>query len=72
MDLPSQNDYVDTYFTLFELFQQGRDQQAGRGRPFTYEDRALIVFFSLMLIKRITASRHSSVGWLAIRKKSFG
>ena len=55
MKLPSQNDYVDTYFTLFELFQQDQNQQACRGRPYTYQDQALIVFFTMMLIKRITA-----------------
>jgi len=55
MKLPSQNDYVDTYFTLFELFQQGRNQRAGRGRPFTYQDQILIGFFTMMLLKRITA-----------------
>ena len=55
MKLPSQNDYVDTYFTLFELFQQDRNQRAGRGRPFTYQDQILIMFFTMMLLKRITA-----------------
>ena len=55
MKLPSQNDYVDTYFTLFAIFQQGRNQRTGRGRPFTYQDQVLIVFFTMMLLKRITA-----------------
>ena len=53
--LPSQDDYVETYFTLFELFQQGRDQHVKRGRPYTYADKVLILFFTIMLIKRITA-----------------
>lgn len=53
--LPSQDDYVETYFTLFEIFQQGRSQQIKRGRPYTYTDKALIVFFTMMLIKQITA-----------------
>jgi hypothetical protein len=55
MKLPSQNDYVDKYFTLFELFQQGRTQRVGRGRPFRYQDQILIMFFTMMLLKRITA-----------------
>jgi hypothetical protein len=55
MKLPSQSDYVDTYFTLFGLFQQDRNQKSGRGRPYTYKDQVLIVFFTMMLIRRITA-----------------
>jgi hypothetical protein len=55
MELPSQNDYVETYFTLFELFQQDQDRPVGRGRPYTYQDQGLIVFFTMMLIRRITA-----------------
>ncbi|MGD9092815.1 MAG: transposase [Anaerolineales bacterium] len=54
MELPSKNDYVETYFTLFEQYQQGRHQKAGRGRPYTYEDQILIVSFTLMMIRRIT------------------
>lgn len=55
MELPSQNDYVETYFTLFEQFQQVRDRPASRGRSYTYEDQILIIFFTMMMIKRITA-----------------
>lgn len=55
MKIPSQNDYVETYFTLFELFQQGRNQPTRQGRPCTYQDKVLIVFFTMMIIKRITA-----------------
>ena len=55
MELPSRDDYVETYFTLFERFQQGRNQTAERGRPYTYEDQVLIVFFTMMMIRRITA-----------------
>ena len=55
MELPSQNDYVETYFTLFELFQQDQGHPACRGRPYTYQDQVLIVFFTMMLIRRITA-----------------
>lgn len=51
---PSKDDYVETYFTLFEQFSQGHTQSAGRGRPYTYEEQALIVFFTKMIIRRIT------------------
>ena len=54
MELPSQNDYVEAYFTLFELFQQDQGRPAERGRPYTYQDQVLIVFFTMMLIRRIT------------------
>jgi hypothetical protein len=52
---PSLSDYVDTYFTLFEIFQQGREQPNERGRPYTYVEQVLIVFFTMMMIRRITA-----------------
>lgn len=55
MELPSQNDYVETYFTLFKLFEQDQGRPACRGRPYTYQDQVLIVFFTKMLIRRITA-----------------
>ena len=51
MELPSKDDYVETYFTLFEKFQQGRNQPPGRGRPYEYEDQILIVFFTMMMIR---------------------
>jgi hypothetical protein len=55
MELPSKDDYVETYFTLFEKFEQGRNQPPERGRPYEYEERILIVFFTMMMIRRITA-----------------
>jgi len=55
MELPSKADYVETYLTLFERFQQGRNRTPERGRPYTYEDQILIVFFTMMMIRRITA-----------------
>jgi len=54
MELPSRDDYVETYCTLFERFQQGRKQTPERGRPYTYEEQVLIVFFTMMMIRRIT------------------
>lgn len=68
MELPSQNDYVETYFTLFEQFQQGRNQSPGRGRPNTYEDQILIIFFTMMMIKRITAFK-AQHRWLSRHPK---
>jgi hypothetical protein len=54
MQAPNRTDYIRTYFTLFERFQQQHPVAAQRGRPFTYAQRLLIVFFTWMLIRRIT------------------
>ena len=64
MELPSKGDYVETYFTLFEQFQQGRNPSTRRGRSYTYEDQVLIVFFTMMMIRRITAfkAQHRWIG----------
>ncbi len=54
MEAPTRTDYIDVYFTLFTQFEQTHPAVAGRGRPFTYPQRGLIVVFTLMLIRRIT------------------
>ena len=55
MQAPSKADYVMAYFTLFERFQQEQGSQAHYGRPFDYEVQILIVFFTIMMVRRITA-----------------
>ncbi len=56
MQAPSMHDYVKTYFTLYERFEQEQKSQVcHRGHPFDYETKALIVFFSIMLMRRIKA-----------------
>lgn len=55
MQAPTRADYVRTYFTLFEYFEQERGQVAHPGHPFEYADQVLIVFFSMMIARRITA-----------------
>jgi hypothetical protein len=54
MELPCQTDYVHIYFTLFEMFQQSLPRSPRRGRPFTYTEQLLIVFFTCMSMRRIT------------------
>ncbi len=54
MQAPSRADYIRCYSTLFERFEQQHPSAAQRGRPFTYPQRLLIVFFTWMLIRRIT------------------
>lgn len=55
MQAPTRADYVRTYFTLFEYFQQEKGQVIHYGHPFEYVDQVLIVFFTMMNIRRITA-----------------
>lgn len=64
MEHPCQTDYVRTYFTLFNLFQQTTRTLPQRGRPFTYTEQLLIVFFTHMLIRRITTFK-AQERWIA-------
>ena len=54
MQAPSRSDYVRTYFTLFEQFEQGQNSKTHRGHPFDYETKCLILFFTLMMCRRIS------------------
>lgn len=54
MQAPSMHDYVRTYFTLYERFEQEQNSVVGhRGHPFDYEMKALVFFFTLMQIRHI-------------------
>lgn len=55
MQVPTRADYVRVYFTLFDCFQQAQGKIVHRGHPFEYKDQVLIVFFTMMSIRRITA-----------------
>lgn len=55
MQAPTRADYVRVYFTLFERFQQERGKSIHYGHPFEYADQILIVFFTMMSIRRIIA-----------------
>jgi DDE family transposase len=55
MQAPTRADYVKVYFTLFAGFQQERGKIAHGGHPFEYADQVLIVFFTMMIVRRITA-----------------
>lgn len=63
MQAPSQADYVRVYFTLFERFQQEQGNPVHYGHPFDYEAKILIVFFTIMMVRRITAFK-SQHRWL--------
>jgi|SRR3990172_1307943 len=55
MQAPTRADYVRVYFTLFDYFEQARGKTVHCGHPFEYADQVLIVFFTMMSIRRITA-----------------
>jgi len=55
LQAPSKTDYVKTYFTLYEGFEQGQIDRTHRGHPYDYETKVLILFFTIMMIRRITA-----------------
>ncbi len=54
MEAPTRADYVRYYSTLFDRFEQTQPPPTRRGRRFTYAQRLLIVFFTCMLMRRIT------------------
>ena len=55
MDNPMLTDYVHIMYTLFGLFTQWQVQveKPKLGRPFTYIEKAMIVFFTMMQLRRI-------------------
>jgi hypothetical protein len=55
MQAPSKADYVKTYFTLYERFEQGQNEVTHRGHPCDYETKYLLLFFTMMMVRRITA-----------------
>jgi DDE family transposase len=52
MGTPTLADYVNLLFTLFERFWQHELAPLHRGRPFVYQQKALLVFFLLMHQRR--------------------
>ena len=55
MQVLSQADYVSAYFTLFDRFQQEQDNSVHYGHPFDYEDKVLIVFFTMAMLAQATS-----------------
>lgn len=55
MEPPTLADYVQLIFTLFEIFEQQRlaDDGPKRGCPYTYSQKAFVVFFLLMQFRHI-------------------
>ena len=55
MKAPTRGDYVSLYFTMFQRFQQEQKEVVHPGRPYDYSASLLIVFFTLLMVRRITA-----------------
>jgi hypothetical protein len=54
MSTPTQTDYVELYFTRFEQFEQA-ENTSHNGHPYVYQHKLLIVFFTMMLLRGVTA-----------------
>jgi hypothetical protein len=52
MVTPTFADYVELLFTLFERFWQQEAARSHCGRPFVYQQKALLVFFVVMQQRR--------------------
>lgn len=50
---PTFADYVQLIYTLFDKFEQEQMASSHRGHPFTYAQKLLIVFFTIMHFRRI-------------------
>jgi hypothetical protein len=61
---PTLADYVHLIFTLFDLFVQHQQGHNGPkpGRPFTFAEKAMIVFSPFSSFDGFSTSRRSSVG----------
>jgi hypothetical protein len=55
LQAPSKTDYVNSYLTLYEGFGQGQKEHFHRCHPFDYETKCLVMFLTMMMIRRITA-----------------
>lgn len=50
---PTFNDYVGLIYNRFEAFVQSSDEVAKLGKPYTYQNQSMIVFFMWMQFKKI-------------------
>jgi hypothetical protein len=71
MDNPMLTDYVHIMYTLFDLFTQWQTQVENPkpGRPFTYTEKTVIVFFVMMQSRRIFKFK-AQRRWLEMHRKT--
>lgn len=57
MQYPDMREYITFLFTMLDEFLATEEKVSKRGRPETYSDASLIVFYTVMTLKGITAMR---------------
>ena len=57
MKYPDMQEYITTLFFLLDEFSTIEEKVSNRGRPKTYSDASLIVFYAVMTLKGIPAMR---------------
>ena len=57
MYYPDRKEYITFLFSLLDEFAENRRTLISRGRPKTYSDAALIVFYAMMTLKQINTVR---------------
>jgi hypothetical protein len=67
---PTFNDYVELLYNRFEAFVQSRGEDGKIGKPYTYQDQSLIVFFMWMQFKKIYPFK-TQWGWLKQHPEAF-
>ena len=57
MYYPDRKEYITFLFSLLDTFARRKQTPMSRGRPKTYSDAALIVFYAMMTLKQINTTR---------------
>ena len=57
MYYPDAKEYITFLFSLLDEFAEKKQTLISRGRPKTYSDAALIVFYAMMTLKQINTIR---------------
>ncbi len=61
MQYPDMREYITFLFSMLDEFLASEEKVSKRGRPETYSDASLIVFYTIMTLKGITAMRAQQV-----------
>ena len=57
MYYPDRKEYITFLFSLLDAFAKSKETLISRGRPKTYSDAALLVFYAMMTLKQIHTTR---------------
>lgn len=57
MQYPDMREYITFLFSMLDAFSAAQEKVSKRGRPETYSDASLIVFYAVMTLKGITTLR---------------